>query len=46
MTVVAVIIGLIFLTIIVVHPRIFSPSNIGRNTGPAPMGPVRAAGHP
>jgi hypothetical protein len=34
MLIVAVLIGAVFLTIIVAHPRIFSPSNIGANTGP------------
>jgi hypothetical protein len=35
-TVIAIIIGIVFLTIIVIYPRIFSPSNIGRNSGPPP----------
>jgi hypothetical protein len=35
MTTIALIIGIIFLITILVYPRIFSPSNIGRTTAPA-----------
>jgi hypothetical protein len=40
MLVIAVIIGIAFITIIIAHPRIFSPSNIGQNTGPAAPAPT------
>jgi hypothetical protein len=35
MLVIAVLIGIVFLTIIVIYPRIFSPSNIGTSAGPS-----------
>ncbi len=36
----AIIMIIIFLTIIIKYPRIFSPSNIGRNTAPAVTPPA------
>ncbi len=44
MGVIAIIIGVVFLTIIIIYPRIFSPTNIGPNTGPGPIAPA-SPGH-